>query len=142
MTEGSAETTRLSAIAVDEGCTNCTSAALPTLKLCQLIAVSWLVWLIVVVPAPCVMVELPPTTTPPCGVVSGASVVCAIKEPGLIRIAVSPVVASHAARRKRPADLSRTNRCVFRSITPSHITRSHYALNRSQRHRQPFSSER
>ena len=37
------------------------------LKLCQLIAAFWLVWLIVVLPAPLVMLAPPAATTPPVG---------------------------------------------------------------------------
>ena len=61
-------TTRLSAMAELEGCTNCTLLPAPMLKLCQLIAARCVLWLMTIwLAVGLAMVAAPPTTWPPCG---------------------------------------------------------------------------
>ena len=67
MLEGSAPSTRFSATALLLGCTKRTASAEPMLNPCQLIAVFWLVWVIVVLPGLAAMLALPADTAPPMG---------------------------------------------------------------------------
>jgi len=67
MLEGSGPSTRLRAIELLSGCTNWTASVAPMLKLCQLIATFWLVWVMVVLPAELLMAAPPSVTTPPTG---------------------------------------------------------------------------
>src|SRR5438270_8479336 len=67
MFDGSEPTTRLSATEFAFGCTNRTPSAGAIPKLCQLIAVFWLDWLIVIWLAAFEMLALPAETTPPAG---------------------------------------------------------------------------
>ena len=67
MLEGSEPSTRLSATELLLGCTNWTASPAAMLKLCQLIAAFWVDWLMVVLPAPVLMLAPPAATTPPAG---------------------------------------------------------------------------
>src|SRR5450830_1759375 len=65
MLEASEPSTRLSATELLLGCTNRTASPCPMLKLCQLIAAFGVDWVMVVLPAPLLMLAPPAATTPP-----------------------------------------------------------------------------
>ena len=65
--DASGPSTRFRATELLLGCTKTTLPPWPMEKLCQLIAVFRVDWLIVIVPGPVVMVASPATTDPPVG---------------------------------------------------------------------------
>ena len=67
MLDGSAPSTLLRMTELLLGCTKRTVSLAPMLKLCQLIAAFCVDWLMVVDPAPVLMLAAPPATTPPAG---------------------------------------------------------------------------
>ena len=67
MLDGSAPSTRLSVTELLLGCTNWTDSPAAMLKLCQLMAALEVDWLMVVLPAPLLMLAPPAATTPPAG---------------------------------------------------------------------------